>query len=109
VLSCVGRGLCDGPITRPKEPCHVSNKIKKPKKGGQGHAWAAKATDDDIGQNNVFKINRIVFIYFSYKWKMFIYITINCVLQSMFDLQHKFSVFILVRVGCSVIWKVLLW
>jgi hypothetical protein len=34
----------------------VSNKVKKPKKGVQGHAWAAKATDDDdIGQKNVFK------------------------------------------------------
>jgi hypothetical protein len=25
VLSCVGRRLCDGLITRPEESCHVSN------------------------------------------------------------------------------------
>jgi hypothetical protein len=25
----------------------LSNKIKKPKKGGQGPAWAVKATDND--------------------------------------------------------------
>jgi hypothetical protein len=37
---------CDELITRPKESCHVSNKIKKPQKGGQGPAWAVKATDD---------------------------------------------------------------
>jgi hypothetical protein len=31
VLSCVGRGLCDGLITRPEEPYRVSNcVIKKP-------------------------------------------------------------------------------
>jgi hypothetical protein len=37
VLSCVGRGLYDKLITHPKESYHVSIKIKKPKKGGQGH------------------------------------------------------------------------
>jgi hypothetical protein len=31
-LSCVGRGLCDGLITRSKESYHVSNKIQKPEK-----------------------------------------------------------------------------
>jgi hypothetical protein len=34
-------------ITRPKEAYHVSNRIKKPEMGGQGPAWAVKATDDD--------------------------------------------------------------
>jgi hypothetical protein len=43
----VGRGLCDGLITRPKESCHVTNKVKRPKKGGLGPVWAVKATDDD--------------------------------------------------------------
>jgi hypothetical protein len=33
VLSCIGRGLCDELITRPKVSCPVSNKIQKPKKG----------------------------------------------------------------------------
>jgi hypothetical protein len=27
VLSCVGRGLCDGPITRPEESYCVSNSV----------------------------------------------------------------------------------
>jgi hypothetical protein len=27
VLSCVGRGLCDGLITRPEESCRVSNSV----------------------------------------------------------------------------------
>jgi hypothetical protein len=47
VLSCVGRGLYDKLITHPKESYHVSIKIKKPKKGGQGPARAIKATDYD--------------------------------------------------------------
>jgi hypothetical protein len=36
LLSCVGRGLCDGLITRPEESYRVSNcmhAIKKPRKG----------------------------------------------------------------------------
>jgi hypothetical protein len=34
VLSCAGRGLCDGLITRPEESYHVSVcVIKKPRKG----------------------------------------------------------------------------
>jgi len=47
VLFGVGRGLCDELITRTKESFHVSNKIKKSKKGGQGPAWAAKTTDNN--------------------------------------------------------------
>jgi hypothetical protein len=46
-LSCVGRDLCDELITRPEEVYYMSNRIQKPKKGGQGPAWAIKATDDD--------------------------------------------------------------
>jgi hypothetical protein len=42
VLSCVGRGLYDQLITRPKKSHHVFNKIKKAKTGGQGTAWAVK-------------------------------------------------------------------
>jgi hypothetical protein len=33
VSSCVGRGICDGLITRPEESYDVCNKIQKPKKG----------------------------------------------------------------------------
>jgi hypothetical protein len=47
VLTCVGRGLCEELITRPKESCRVSNTTKKPKMRGQGPAWAVKARDDD--------------------------------------------------------------
>jgi hypothetical protein len=47
VLSYVGRGLCDKLIARPNESYHVSNKLKNPKKGGQGPAWAAEAKDDE--------------------------------------------------------------
>jgi hypothetical protein len=44
MLSCVGRGLCDELITRPKKSYNVSNKVKKPK----GRPCpAVKATDDD--------------------------------------------------------------
>jgi hypothetical protein len=35
-------------MSQPKDSYHISNKIKKPKKkGGQGPAWAIKATDCD--------------------------------------------------------------
>jgi hypothetical protein len=47
VLSCVGTGLCDELITRPKESYNVYSKIKNTKKGGQGSVWAVKATGDD--------------------------------------------------------------
>jgi hypothetical protein len=49
VLSCVGRGLCDGLITRPEESYHVSNYvIKKPqKRGGQGHIWAVAQEEEE--------------------------------------------------------------
>jgi hypothetical protein len=46
MLSCVGRGLCDGLITRPDESyrvCLTVCVIKKPqKRGGQGPIWAVK-------------------------------------------------------------------
>jgi hypothetical protein len=48
VLSCVSRGLRDELITHPKESYLMSSKIKAPKKGGQGPAWAIKARDDVI-------------------------------------------------------------
>jgi hypothetical protein len=47
VLSGIGRSICDELITRSEEFYHVSDKIKKPKTGGQGPTWAVKATDDD--------------------------------------------------------------
>jgi hypothetical protein len=42
VLSCVGRGLCDGLITRPEESYRVSNcvSLRNLKWGGQGPIWA---------------------------------------------------------------------
>jgi hypothetical protein len=41
VLSCVGRGLCDGLITRPEESYRVSNcvPLRNLKGGGQGPIW----------------------------------------------------------------------
>jgi hypothetical protein len=36
VLSCVGRGLCDGLITGPNESYHVSNKIRETSKERHG-------------------------------------------------------------------------
>jgi hypothetical protein len=42
VLSCVGRGLCDGLITRPEESYRVSNCVllRNLKREGQGPIWA---------------------------------------------------------------------
>jgi hypothetical protein len=42
VLSCVGRGLCDGLITRSEEYYRESNCVllRNLKKGGQGPIWA---------------------------------------------------------------------
>jgi hypothetical protein len=50
VFSCIGRGPCYELKIRPKKSYDVSNKIKKLKNGGQGPAWALKATDDDLTQ-----------------------------------------------------------
>jgi hypothetical protein len=48
VLSCVGRGIIEGPITRPKESYRVSRYItKQPVREGQGPHKDSKATDDD--------------------------------------------------------------
>jgi hypothetical protein len=43
VLSRVGRGLCDGLMTRPEESYRVSNCVwlRNLKRGGQGPIWAA--------------------------------------------------------------------
>jgi hypothetical protein len=42
VLSCVGRGLCDGLITRPEESYRMSNGmwLRNLTRGGQGPVWA---------------------------------------------------------------------
>jgi hypothetical protein len=47
VLSCVGRGLCDGLISRPEESYHVSNTVwlRNLKGGGQGTIWAVVPLD----------------------------------------------------------------
>jgi hypothetical protein len=47
VLSCVGRGLCDGLITRPEESYRVSVcVIKKPRKGeAKGPSWTINACE----------------------------------------------------------------
>jgi hypothetical protein len=47
VLSCVGRGLCDGLITRPEESYRVSNCVwlRNLRWGGQGPMWAVEPLD----------------------------------------------------------------
>jgi hypothetical protein len=47
VLSCVGRDLCDGLITRPEESYRVSVCVwlRNLKRGGQGPVWAVEALD----------------------------------------------------------------
>jgi hypothetical protein len=47
VLSCVGRGLCDGLITRPDESYRVSKYVwlRNLKGGGQGPIWAVEPLD----------------------------------------------------------------
>jgi hypothetical protein len=47
VLSCVGRGLCEGLITRPEKSYRVSKcvNIKNLKGGGQGRIWAVEPLD----------------------------------------------------------------
>jgi hypothetical protein len=48
VLSCVGRGLCDGLITRQRSPTKYLTKTAKPPMcGGQGPWEDCRATDDD--------------------------------------------------------------
>jgi hypothetical protein len=51
VWFCVGRGLCDGLITRPEESYRVSNCVVKKHqyRGGQGPIWAVELLD---GWNN---------------------------------------------------------
>jgi hypothetical protein len=46
-LSCVGRRLCDGLITRPEESYRVSNSVwlRNLKGGGQGPIWAVEPLD----------------------------------------------------------------
>jgi hypothetical protein len=48
LLSCVGRGLCDGLITRPDESYRVSNCVwlRNLKGGGQGPIWAVEPLMD---------------------------------------------------------------
>jgi hypothetical protein len=45
VVSCVGRGICDGLITRPEESYCVYNCVRSRnlKRGGQGTAWDVEA------------------------------------------------------------------
>jgi hypothetical protein len=55
VFSCVGRGLCDGLITRPEETYRVSNSVwlKSLRGGGQGPIWAVEPLD---GWKSAFKL-----------------------------------------------------
>jgi hypothetical protein len=47
-ICCVGRGLCDGLITRPVETYQVSEiDYETPLLGGQGSWKDCRATDDD--------------------------------------------------------------
>jgi hypothetical protein len=46
VLSCVGRGLCDGLITRPEESYRVSFYVcdqETPKREAKGPSWTISA------------------------------------------------------------------
>jgi hypothetical protein len=47
VLSCVGRSLCDGLITRLEESYRLSNSVclRNLKGGGQGPIWAVESLD----------------------------------------------------------------
>jgi hypothetical protein len=52
VLSCVDTGLCDGPITRPKESHQVSKQITKPSvRGGQGPFKDCRTTEEEHKNN----------------------------------------------------------
>jgi hypothetical protein len=56
VLSCVGRGLCDGLITRPEESYRVSVCVcdqETLKREAKGLSWTISACDDD---DDVFRI-----------------------------------------------------
>jgi hypothetical protein len=50
VLSCVGRGLCDGLITRPEESYRVAVcvLIRNLKEGGQGPIWDVEPLDGSL-------------------------------------------------------------
>jgi hypothetical protein len=48
VLSCIGRGLCDGLITRPEESYRVSNCVcdqENPKRETKGPLWTISACE----------------------------------------------------------------
>jgi hypothetical protein len=48
VLSCVGRGLCDGLITRPEESYRVSNCVcdqETQKREAKGPSWTINACE----------------------------------------------------------------
>jgi hypothetical protein len=47
VLSCVGRGLCDGLITRPEESYRVSVCVitETPKREAKGPSWTISACE----------------------------------------------------------------
>jgi hypothetical protein len=44
VLSCVGRGLCDGLITRPEESLYVCDQ-ETPKREAKGPSWTISACE----------------------------------------------------------------
>jgi hypothetical protein len=62
VLSCVGRGLCDGLITRPESPtvCLSACVITKHQcRGRKGPSWAAEPQE---GRNDILHITQMFFV-----------------------------------------------
>jgi hypothetical protein len=70
VLSCEGRGLCDGLITRPEESYRVSNSVwlRNLKGGGQGAIWAVKPFHGCMKKNK-YKVYRYWTIENGYKYE----------------------------------------
>jgi hypothetical protein len=64
VLSCVGRGLCDGLITPPEESYRVSNCMcdhRNPQKGPYVQSWKRKENDEHVEgvTEQILQMNRI--------------------------------------------------
>jgi hypothetical protein len=74
VLSCVGRGVCEGLITRLEESYRVSNSVllgNKERKGGEGLHWTVQPTEERSSLNHIFYIfasnDQCVFVDSPYK------------------------------------------
>jgi hypothetical protein len=66
VLSCAGRGLCDGLITRPEESYRVSNYVllRNLKGVGQGPMWAVEPLD--VYMEILQQVKNVILIYLTY-------------------------------------------